>query len=209
MSLIALPSNQMRVASFELQQSQDVSRTLAGVTQVTSYPDRSWLLAAEVVEQRTATLRAWSLAMIQLSDRSNWFAYGSPYYSGPNTGYAGATPLVKGAAQLGSSLACDGVTAGAAILLAGDFLSFDMTTSLGATNRQLVPVTANATADGSGNVTFALAYPIRLAPADNAVVNIATPTAFFMFAESKGGPADYRANRFSGFKIEAIERILP
>ena len=209
MSLITLPSNQVRVASFVLQQSQELSRTLAGVVQVTSFPDRSWTIGLEVVEQRTAALRAWALTMNRLSDRSNWFQYGPPYYSGPSTGYAGPQPLVKGNSQFGLTLICDNVTPGAPILSAGDFISFDTTTTLGSVNRQLVPVISNATADGSGQVTFALAYPVRQVPADRSLVNIFTPTALFMFTEPKGGVANYTPVRMSGFTIAAGERIFP
>jgi hypothetical protein len=146
--------------------------------------------------------------MEQLSDRTNVFAYGPPYYSGPSTGYAGAGPLVNGASQLGLSLVCDGVTPSAAILLAGDFLSFDVTSPGGATNRQLNKVIANATADGGGNVTFSLMLPIRQAPAENAAVNIFTPTAQFMLAQSRGGPEDIDVLLRSGFTLDAIEQVL-
>lgn len=208
MSLITLPSGG-NALSFELIQTQQLLRMISGVTQVTSFADRSWAMKLQVESKKDSALRAWVLAMNRLSDRSNWFSFKPPYYSGPSGGYAGSSPLVKGAGQTGSSLACDGVTAGATVLLAGDMLSFDVTTGLGNTNRQLVPVTANAVADGSGNVTFSLAYPIRQSPADNAAVNISTPSALFILSESRGGVPDFKTSRWSTFAIDAIERIAP
>lgn len=209
MSLITLPSGG-RVASFEMAQTQSLLRTLSGITQVTSFPDRAWEMKLQVVEQKSAQLRAWALAMNRLQDRSNWFAFRPPYYSGPSTGYAGAGPhLVKGAGQAGLSLVCDGFTPSVAVMKAGDMLSFDVTTGLGNTNRQLVPITADASSNVSGEVTFALAYPIRLSPADNAAVNITTPSAYFMLTNPRGGVPDYKTSGMSGFTIEAMERILP
>ena len=209
MSLITLPNNQGRVAAFEMIQSQSTIETLAGVTQITSFPDRRWSLRIEVVQQKGSNLREWMLAMTRLSDRANWFAYGPPHYSGPSSGYAGTSPVVKGDDQLGVALDVDGVTNNATILLPGDFISFDVTSAKGNTNRQLIQVTNTVTADGSGNATIQLATPIRQAPADNAAVNIVTPSAFFMLTAARGGMPSYTPKRSSEFVIDAVERVFP
>jgi len=207
MSLITFPNNEARVARFELLRSQETLVTVAGVTQVTSFPDARWALSLEIVQQKSADLRAWSLALTRLSDKAHWFAYGPPHYSGPSTGYAGSAPSVSGAGQLGTALTVDGLPNSTAILLAGDFISFDTVSNAGNANRQLIQVYNNVTSDGDGVATMSLASPIRQAPADDATVNISTPTALFMLVESRGG-VNFDVRRSSEFFIDAIERIF-
>lgn len=208
MSAITLPSNQGRLLAFEILRAQSVSRTNSGVAQVTSFPSRLWTMRLEIVLQ-VASVTAWDYAIQQLSDLANYFVYGPPTYSGPSTSYAGASPVVNGADQLGLTLAVDGMTPSAAILLEGDFLSFDVTSAGGNTNRQLNRCTANVTANGSGQASIPLMLPIRQSPADNATVNIATPTAFFSLDEPRGGLPAYTPLRGSEFVIQATERIFP
>ena len=211
MSVITLPAAAKVAAgkiSFALQRSQEVLATISGIAQVTTYPDRRWTTRVDVNPQFASDLRAWSLAISQLSDIANVFAMGPPHYSGPGTGYAGTPPVVAGADQLGIALDVDGLANSTAILSAGDFLSFDTTSAGGSTNRQLNMVTAAASSNGSGEATFSLLVPIREAPADDAAVNIFTPTAFFMLNQAHGG-VEIDANQFSAFVLDAVERIFP
>jgi hypothetical protein len=69
-------------------------------------------------------------------------------------------------------------------------------------------VTAAASSNGSGEATFSLLVPIRQAPANDAAVNIFTPTAFFMLNQAQGG-VEIDANQFSAFVLDAVERIFP
>lgn len=211
MSVISLPAAALASCStirFEMVRSQEVLRTISGIAQVTSFPDRRWTARLSVVPQFGSALMAWSLVMDQISDLSNVFALGPPHYTGPSSGYAGANPLVDGADQLGLSLVVDGVTPSAQILSAGDYLSFDTTSAWGNTNRQLNRTTANVTADGSGQATIPLLYPIREAPADDATVQIKTPTAFFNLTTPRSA-IDLQPGLYSTFEIDAEERIFP
>lgn len=211
MSVISLPEAALSACAeitFELMRSQEVQTTIAGVSQVTSFPDRRWRARLQVVPQATAQLRAWSLALDQLSDLTNVVALSPPHYEAPSTGYAGPSPVVEGGSQLGLTLNCDGVTPSVAILSAGDYFSFDVTSPLGSTNRQLNRVTVAATADGTGDVDFTLMLPIRQAPADNAAVNITTPSAFFRLAAPLS-TVDLRGRKMSTFVVDLEERIFP
>ena len=210
MSVITLPSNGGFVQSFEMQRSQDVLTTMNGVDVITSYPDRRWVMTLEIRPQQGANLRAWALALEQLSDMNNVFAYGPKAYTGPSTGYAGASPLVNGANQLGSTINLDGVSFSTAILNSADFISWDVTSAGGSTNRQLIRVTANVISNGSGQcASVPLNIPIRQAPADNATVNITTPTAFFRFQKPRGGYTNLDVMLRAGLTIDAIERVFP
>lgn len=86
-------------------------------------------------------------------------------------GVGGGTPLVNGAAQTGITLAIDGcpnsVTGWA---LPGDKF---------AVNGELKMVVAQANTNASGQATLTFEPPLRAAPADNAPLTIASPTARF------------------------------
>lgn len=210
MSVLSLPASALassRFIRFEYVYTQDVLEHHDGAVQFTTYPNRKWVAQLEVNPQFDADLRAWALVLDRLTDRNNVIALGPPYYSGPSTGYSGSSPLVNGASQLGTSLAIDGLSNSSAIQWAGDFLSFDVTTSLSNTNRQLIKVQANYSSNGSGEATVTLVTPIRLAPANNAAVNITTPTAFFMLVTPRS-VVDYQLGKFSTFTLDFVERIL-
>lgn len=211
MSVITLPAAARSACSairWEMSRSQTITYTISGVGQVTSLPDRRWNARLSVNPQFATTLMAWTLALDQLSDLTNVFALGPPHYTAPASGYAGANPAVMGASQLGLSLIVDGVTPSAQILTAGDYLSWDTTSARSNTNRQLNRAASNVTANGSGVATIPLVYPIRQAPADNATVQIQTPTAFFTLTTPRSS-IDLQPGSYSAFELEVAERIFP
>ncbi|MFW6299956.1 MAG: hypothetical protein ACOC20_03435 [Oceanicaulis sp.] len=78
-------------------------------------------------------------------------------------------PRVAGAGQLGTSLNVDGVTASMAIP-EGAFVSI-----ITAGRRRCYQMAETVTANGSGAVTLVFNTPLRVAPADNDVVEIKAP----------------------------------
>lgn len=212
MTTIALPTTVRASAvgaSFHLETNDAELTNTAGASQITTYPDRRWAARLQFAPKSGTDLLAWQLALAQLAVKSNVFAMGPPNYTGPSTGYAGAAPLVAGAAQTGMTLDVDGMTPSAAILLVGDFVSFESVGASGVTNRQLVQVTSNVTANISGEATLALALPIRTSPADNATVEIFSPTTFFAMTGNRGGVDNFDASGFGTFIIEVKERVWP
>jgi len=207
-TLPAQPSVSVRAERFRLLRSEAATETLSGIGQITTYPDRRWAMQINVIPQRGANLRLWALAAFQLSTLSNVFAYGPPHYSAPGTGYAGSNPLVSGADQLGLSLVVDGLPNSTPILSVGDFCSFDTVSTQGNTNRQLNMVTMAVNSDGGGVATLNLLLPIRQAPADDATVNILTPTAFFRSAKPEQ-LVDLDVDEYSPFTFDVVERIFP
>ncbi len=211
MSVISLPgsvASYARADGFTLRRNETGIETLAGVTQITSFPDRRWAMTLALKPLRGTAIRDWNLFAMRLSSLANSFAYTPPYYSGNTAGYAGASPLVNGAGQTGSTLTVDGLSNSVPILKAGDFFSFDVTSGLGNTNRQLNAVIADVSSNGSGQATFSLLYPIRQSPADNAAVNITTPTALFRFTKPES-LVQIDVENYAAMAFDAIEVILP
>ena len=101
-------------------------------------------------------------------------------------GNVAGTPLVNGANQTGSALVTDGWTAGSTLKV-GDIITITGVNKVNPQNRQDVGsqqqfvVTADATADSSGNMTISI-YPaitpsgafktVTAAPADNAAIQV-------------------------------------
>jgi hypothetical protein len=85
-----------------------------------------------------------------------------------------STPLVAGAGQTGRTLATDGWPISSTTLVAGQFVTI---------NNQLLQLTENVTANGSGVATLTFEPPIRISPADNAVIEYKNPYALMYFVE--------------------------
>jgi hypothetical protein len=206
MTVIALPADPIpfSAASFELMRADEALEFTTGAVQVTAFSKALWRASWRLPRQAKAgDFRLWRAALAQLSHLGNTFTQRPPEYTGPTTGYAGAGPLVKGASQLGKSLICDGVTVSDPIVKAGDYLSV-----IAGGKRELKIVTADASSDVGGNVTFAFEPALRNAPADNAAVEIVNPLAEFRLAAPLGAwQIDLLLN--GELAIEAIESFSP
>lgn len=108
----------------------------------------------------------WKAFFDQLEGGANTFYGYDPDNVRPR-GLALGTPLVNGASQTGSTLNIDGCSAGLLFLRAGDYFSV---------NGEYKRVTADATANGSGQVTLQFKPALRNSPADNAVIVVDRPT---------------------------------
>jgi len=93
-------------------------------------------------------------------------------FAWPQPAFLGAigAPVVNGAGQLGTSLIIKGLAASTPLLIAGSFFSM----AIGG-RTYLHCLTANATVDGSGNATLAIAPMLRASPADATMVQFALP----------------------------------
>ncbi len=114
-------------------------------------------------------------------------------------GAGGGTPLVAGAGQTGFSLNIDGAPVSeTGWLLAGDFFQVD---------NQLKMVTEDVDTNASGEATINFAPELRDSPADNAALDISSPTGIFMFEPSVMGWTNY-SPALSDFTISCIEDVL-
>lgn len=120
-----------------------------------------------------------------------------PGYETPRGTWAG-TPLVKGASQTGRSVALDGFTAGATVK-AGDLVTF-------AADAKVYMVTADATADGLGELSLAIEPALVASPADNAAV---TSSAVAMTCALASDSAEWSlsAGQQHAFGVSLVEVV--
>ena len=85
-----------------------------------------------------------------------------------------ATPLINGAAQTGRQLNTDGWTPSTTPLVAGQFVTI---------NNQLLQLTENVNANGSGVATLTFEPSIRVSPSDNAAIEYKNPFCLMYLVE--------------------------
>lgn len=114
-------------------------------------------------------------------------------------GAGGGTLYTNGASQSGSTLVLDGATPSVTNhMREGDYLAF---------NNELHIVTADASSDGSGNLTLSIAPPIRKLTNDNDLVDINVPVlGVFMLGSDVSWSNDNAG--FSDFTLTAVEDVL-
>ena len=95
----------------------------------------------------------------------SFFGYDANHRS-PSGTMSGSTLVVKGASQTGTSINLDGGANSTLILKAGDFFSV---------GGELKMVTANATSDGSGNLTVNFVPSLRSSPANDSAITTTNP----------------------------------
>jgi hypothetical protein len=125
-----------------------------------------------------------------------------PDHSYKRRGALAANILVKGSSQTGLTLACDGGTAGVTnALRTGDYVTVENYPYM---------VVLDASTNGSGEVTLTLNRPLVQSPADNAAVNLLTPTGKFLLTDNTVGWSNTPAGWpriVSSFTLDFIEDI--
>ena len=114
----------------------------------------------------------------------------------PRGNMTGSTLLVNGASQTGKSLICDGAAVSTTVLLKGDFIEV---------NNELKMIIADATSDGSGNVTLNFAPALRAAPPDDASITTTNPTCTMMLVDDQQGFYDVNEVQHYGVRFSGIE----
>lgn len=154
----------------KLSNTQAFESPLTRSVQTLALPGARWattLSWANLDAADAALMRAFLYA---LRGRAGRFYVPHPVVKRPR-GTAGGAPLVAGAGQAGATLATDGWTAGATLLV-GDFIGFGAS--------EVRCVISNATADGAGAMSILLDEPMRASPADNSALVLVEPTAIMM-----------------------------
>lgn len=175
--------------------TQTFESPLTRGVQTLALPGARWACTAawdNLQPADAALLRAW---LAKLQGTAGRFYLGNLGHRRPR-GTALGTPLVKGASQTGASLATDGWTAGAT-LLAGDFIGYNA-------GAELRMVVADATADGSGEMTITLDEPIRVSPANDSAIGTAAPTCI-MRLTGDDQAWTYHPGGFASFNLDAVE----
>lgn len=152
--------------------TQSFSSPLSQSVQTVEMPGARWRASftlANLQEADTAVVQAFMARLRGRAGRFTLHNFARPAPRGTATG----TPLVAGAGQTGTTLAIDGLAAGVT-LLAGDYFGV---------NGELKMVVADATANGSGQMSVTFEPPLRASPADNTAITLVKPTATFMLED--------------------------
>jgi hypothetical protein len=139
--------------------------------------------------------------LLALNGREGSFLLGDPLRTVPRGTWAGQSPLVKGASQTGKTLLIDGMTPTTSTGKAGDWFQLGTT----GTSR-LYRLTSPFTANGSGEATLDFWPSLRVSPADNAALTLASAKGLFMLAGNVSGWSQEDV-RDSGISLECVEDL--
>lgn len=134
-----------------------------------------------------------------------------PFYLGPqlrsqpftyrDAGTAPGTPLVDGGSQTGTTLSTDGWTVGF-VIKAGDYVSFS-----NGTFEELHMVVEDVTVDEVGQADLVLEPPIKISPANNAIIRWDGPRCEMVVAAGQDFVTQIGAGLSVSLEIE-VEELL-
>jgi len=140
---------------------------LSGTLRTESRPGSRWQLSLTVQDLKTSiTLGLIEAFLFRLNGAEHRAVV--PDFGYLRVGPGSGSPVVNGAGQTGLTLATSGWSNSTLVLYAGDRIGV---------SGQMIPLVANATSNGSGQVTLQLAHPIRTAPSSGASIETSAPTA--------------------------------
>lgn len=153
-----------------------------------------WFAEYELPAMSRAQAAAWLAFLVGLQGRAGRFYGFDPDAKTPQGTWAG-TPLVNGASQTGSSLILDGFSASATVK-AGDYFTV---------NGELKMITADGTADGTGNLTVSFKPSLRASPADDAAITSSNPTCTMMLIDDEQSVWDASELSLFGLRFAGVE----
>jgi hypothetical protein len=174
---------------------------LDGTVQTVVLPGAFWRCTVSYPTLNSTRWRALEAFLASLEGAGGRFYFG-PQQAKTPVGAAGGTPLVNGASQTGSSLITDGWPASTAILKAGDYFHFDVSTK-----RELKIVTADVSSNVSGQATISFKPPIRQSPSDNAAIVTSSPSCTMMMIDDEQGSVTHRTAGLAAFSLAMREAI--
>jgi hypothetical protein len=153
---------------------QDSRSPFTGAGQVFAWPGEWWEAEVSLPPMARERAEIWVSWLMSLRGKAGSFLFGPPH-AATAQGLATGLPKVNGAGQTGAVLVMDGATASVTgWLKAGDFIQ------LGAgSSARLHKVLADVATDAGGNATLDIWPSITAAPADNAVITLASPKGLF------------------------------
>jgi hypothetical protein len=180
---LSLPVATKAIQSIEIRAVNAVAYARSPFTfagQAFAYSGQMWTADVTLKPMKRADAEQWNAWLLSLRGQLGTFLMGDPM-GATARGDATGTPLVNGASQTGGSLVIDGATSGVAgWLLAGDYIQLGSGSS-----SRLHKVLADASSDGSGNVTLDIWPHIRVAPADNATVTVSNAKGLFRLSSNE------------------------
>ena len=175
---IHLPATGIVTSRFGLEwNTQSMTSPFTKSTQRVALGGARWMWTFSLPAMTRDKAAQWKAFTDQLEGAANTFYGYDPDCVVPR-GPARGTPLVKGANQTGSTLAIDGCVPDAVFLRTGDYFSV---------NGEYKRLTADAVADGSGEVTLNFKPALRYSPVDNAVIVVDAPKCVMALADDQQG----------------------
>lgn len=168
--------------------TQSAESPLTRSVQTMELTGARWFFTYNLPPMPRATAASWIAMLVALQGRAGRVYAYDPDAKTPRGTWAG-TPLVNGGSQTGSSLILDGFTAGATVK-AGDYFQVGI---------ELKMITADGTADGSGNLTVSFKPSLRAAPADDAAITSTNPVCVSMLIDDD--QAAWDADNISNFGL--------
>ena len=156
------------------QTTSAISRSkFTGHQQSVEWDGGLWGVGVTYPPMRRAAAAPLIAFLMALRGRRGTFAFGSHLFGTPQ-GSPGGTPKVKGAGQVGYTLACDGFPNSTLVAKACDMVQI---------NTQVYVILTDATTDGTGNVTFDI-WPNARNHADNSDLDFSSPTLSMRLTDS-------------------------
>ena len=139
-----------------------VSITNSLKRQARSRGAHAWGIEMRYGAMTRATFAPLWAFLLSREGRSKTFTVSLPAFT--PLGAATGTPLVNGASQAGTALITDGWSNSTLVLKAGDWIQIE-------NDAKVYSVTADATSNGSGQVTISIYPALRRTPPDNAPIS--------------------------------------
>ncbi|TAK45266.1 MAG: hypothetical protein EPO27_10630 [Betaproteobacteria bacterium] len=173
------------------------SSPFTGEQQVYMHPGEWWMIELRLGAMNRADAEEWLGALLGLNGPEGTFLAGDPLGAAPRGTWTGS-PLVNGASQTGKTLAIDGMAAGATGKR-GDWFQLGSGSST-----RLHKLTADFTANGSGEATIDFWPRLRASPANNDPLTIANALGIWRLA-TRGVPWTLRDVQIGGIVIPGME----
>ena len=180
----------------------DLTSPIKQSSQLLELPGARWRATYALPPLSRDRAVEWIAFLVQLRGRAGrFYGFDPSFYPRTPRGSAGSFTLrVAGGAQSGAALIVDGADPLASgVFRAGDYLAYDV-----GGGRQLHAVTADASADSSGEVGVPIEPPIRTSPDNNALILTTNPSCVMRLVDDEIGWDVSRAQR-AGIAFEAVE----
>ena len=163
-------------------------------TQARDRGAHAWRFRFDYTARTRADIAALWAFLVGRGGRFDTFTLDIPEHAARGTGSAS----VDGASQTGNSVTYDGATPSQVAFYAGDLIHF-------ANHQKLYMVTADSTADGSGDGTVSFYPALRQSPEDNEAIDGNSPTTTVRLEDNTFALDVDQCLYYGGFSISMIE----
>jgi hypothetical protein len=189
-----------RTVRFGLQtNTQSFVSPLSGTVQTLELTGARWAGDFILPPMTRAQAAEFQAFLQELGGMAGRFYGYDPSATSPRGNMSGSSIKVNGGSQTGKSIVCDGAAVSTTVLLKGDFIEV---------NGELKMIVADATSDGSGNVTLSFAPALRSSPPDNTDVITSNPKCTMMLVDDQQSFYDVNEVQHYGLRFSGIEAFV-